>query len=177
MATVKGISEVTKELRKFGADIQKLIDAETEDIANQISGDAKKLAPKNFGKLAQSISSEKAEGGQYRITVNQRYGAYMEFGTGTKVKVPAEFQEIASQFKGTGRGPQLQGQSFDDGLNSIIEWCRHKGIPIIQAKWIFLKILGAGVNPQPFLYPAWTKGKKDYLQRLTSILNKYNKKI
>jgi len=50
MAAVKGIEVVVKELRRFGKDIEKQINAETEDIAFQIENDAKKLAPKNFGK-------------------------------------------------------------------------------------------------------------------------------
>lgn len=33
------------------------------------------------------------------------------------------------------------------------------------------------IRAQPFLYPAWTKGKKDYLDNLKKLLSKYNKKI
>ncbi len=51
--SIKGIDETVKELRKFGKDIEKLIDATTNDIALQIEGDAKVLAPKDLGKLAQ----------------------------------------------------------------------------------------------------------------------------
>ena len=175
--TIKGLSSTISELRKFGEKAEKLINVETQAIAFQIETDAKERAPKNFGKLAQSISHAKVNPSLYKVTVNELYGAYMEFGTGKKVSVPAEWKEIALQFKGTGRGPQLKGNSFDDGLESIVEWCKKKGIPIIQAKWIFLKILGAGVNPQPFLYPAWTKGKKDYQNNLERLLKSLNKKI
>jgi hypothetical protein len=175
--SIKGISETIKELRAFGKDIEKLIDAETSDIADQIESDAKTKAPKNFGKLAQSIGVKKVKSSEYKIYVNESYGAYIEFGTGTKVKVPSEFTEIALQFKGKGRGPQLMGNSFDDGLRSIEEWCLSKGISIFLAKFIFLKILGAGINPQPFLYPAWVKGRKDYLTNLTKLLKAYKKKI
>jgi HK97 gp10 family phage protein len=170
--SIKGISETIKELRAFGKDIEKLIDAETNDIANQIESDAKKLAPKNFGKLAQSISSSKVKESNYKITVNEIYGAYMEFGTGTKVRVPAEMQSIASQFKGGGK----KG-SYKEGLESIKNWCRAKGIDEKFAYVIFAKILGAGVNPQPFLYPAWVKGRKDYLNNLKKLLKAKKKKI
>jgi HK97 gp10 family phage protein len=170
--SIKGISETIKELRAFGKDIEKLIDAETNDIANQIESDAKKLAPKNFGKLAQSISSSKVKESNYKITVNEIYGAYMEFGTGTKVRVPAEMQSIASQFKGGGK----KG-SYKEGLEAIKNWCRAKGIDEKLAYAIFAKILGAGVNPQPFLYPAWVKGRKDYLNNLKKLLKAKKKKI
>lgn len=169
--SVKGISQVIAELRKFGKDAEKIISAETQDVAFQIEEDAKKLAPKNFGKLAQSISRQKVDETNYKVTVNESYGAYMEFGTGTKINIPAEFSDMAATF----RGPT--GKSYKDGLEAIKAWCIAKGIDEKAAYPIFAKILGAGVNPQPFLYPAWTKGKKDYLNNLNKVLKNLKRKI
>lgn len=169
--SIKGIPETIIELRAFGGDIEKIIDAESNDIANQVELDAKKLAPKNFGKLAQSISSSKVKMSNYKITVNEYYGAYMEFGTGAKVSVPSEMTDVAAQFRGGKKG------NYKEGLEAIKVWCRAKGIDEKFAYVIFAKILGAGVNPQPFLYPAWKKGKKDYLVNLTKLLKAYKKKI
>lgn len=171
MAAVKGIEVVIKELRGYGKQIEKQIDAETEDIAFQIENDAKKLAPKNFGKLAQSIHKSKLKESQYTIMVNELYGVYMEFGTGTKVQIPAEFKDMASQFKGQKLG------TYKQGLESIKIWCKAKGIDEKAAYPIFAKILGAGINPQPFLFPSWIKGKKNYLTNLNKVLDKFNKKI
>lgn len=163
---VKGASEVIKELRKYGKDIEKEIDAETEAIAFQIEADAKQRSPKNFGKLAQSISKSKVSESNYKVTVNEDYGGYMEFGTGVKVNVPMEFKDLAASFKNNKKG------TFKQALESIKLWCRAKGIDEKAAYPILAKILGAGVNPQPFLYPAWVKGKKDYLKNLNKLLNK-----
>ena len=168
---IDGISQVISELRSINKEVEKLINYETQAIAFQIENDAKKLAPKNFGKLAQSISNKKIKDSQYKITVNEFYGAYMEFGTGTKVQVPAEFSDIAKSFKGQKSG------TFEKGLEAIKVWCRSKGIDEKAAYAIFAKILGAGINPQPFLYPAWIKGKKDYENNLKKLLAKMNKKI
>lgn len=168
MAAVKGINQVLKQLRKQGKDIERIIDAETQAIAFQIEKDAKTRAPKNFGKLAQSISTLKVEQSIYKITVNELYGGYMEFGTGTKVRVPAEFKDISASLKG-----QKQG-TYKEGLESIRVWCRAKGIDEKFAYVIFAKILGAGIEPRPFLYPAWVKGKKDYLDNLNKLLKKYS---
>lgn len=168
---IDGISQVISELRSINKEVEKLINSETQAIAFQIENDAKKLAPKNFGKLAQSISNKKIKDSQYKITVNEFYGAYMEFGTGTKVQVPAEFSDIAKSFKGKKSG------TFEKGLEAIKVWCRSKGIDEKAAYAIFAKILGAGINPQPFLYPAWIKGKKDYENNLRKLLAKMNKKI
>ena len=45
--------------------------------------------------------------------------------------------------------------SIKQGLEAIKVWCKAKGIPEEAAYPIFAKILGAGINPQPFLYPAY----------------------
>ena len=168
---IKGLASTIAELRAYGKDIDKLINAGAQAIAFQIVTDAKKLAPKNFDKLAQSISHAKVKPALYKVTVNELYGAYMEFGTGSKVNVPAEFADMASSFKGKKQG------TFKQGLEAIKVWCKSKGIPEEAAYPIFAKILGAGINPQPFLYPAYIKGKKDYQNNLERLLKSLNKKI
>jgi HK97 gp10 family phage protein len=169
---IKGLSKTISDLQKAGKDVEKLINAEIEATAIQIEGDAKKLAPKNFGKLAQSISHVKVKNLSWKVTVNELYGAYMEFGTGTKVQVPAEFAEMAKSFQGKkGKG------TFKDALEAIKVWCRAKGIDEKAAYPILASILGAGINPQPFLFPAWQKGKKDLILNLEKLLKSVNKKI
>lgn len=169
---IRGVREVISELHNFGKDIEKKINLEIEAIAIQVEGDAKKMAPKNFGKLDQSISHYKVKDLVWKVTVNEVYGAYMEFGTGTKVKVPAEFAEIAKEFK----GKKSKG-NWKDALESIKIWCKSKGIDEKAAYPILAKILGAGVNPQPFLYPAYKKGEKDLMKNLEKLLKSTNKKI
>jgi len=168
---IKGLNSVISELRAFEKDVEKLIDAETQATAFSIEAESKKLAPKNFGKLAQSISNKKIKISNYKVTVNELYGGFMEFGTGTKVNIPAEFKDMANSFKVQKIG------TFKQGLEAIKVWCRAKGIDEKAAYPIFAKILGAGVNPQPFLYPAWVKGKKEYVENLNKMLGKLKKKI
>ena len=174
---IKGLNSTIAELKAFGEKAEKIINAETQSTAFNIEEDAKKRAPKNFGKLAQSISTSQPISDKNKsiisrvITVNELYGAYMEFGTGSKVNVPAEFADMAATFKGKKQG------TFKQGLEAIKVWCKAKGIPVEAAYPIFAKILGAGINPQPFLYPAWVKGKKDYQNNLERVLKSLNKKI
>jgi len=173
MATngVKGINETIKELRKYGDKIEREIDGETRLIAFQIEKDAITLAPKDNGFLHSKIRHYKVKDSNYAIGANAPYAAYMEFGTGVKVSVPSEMKDIAQSFKGKSKG------TYEEGLEAIEIWCSRKGISKEIAKLIFWKILKVGINPKPFLYPAWVKGKKDYLQNLTRLLSKYNKKI
>jgi len=170
--SIKGVSETISKLKDFGEGMEKKINLELEAIVIQIEADAKKLAPKNFGKLAQSISHEKVKNLVYKVTVNEIYGSYMEFGTGTKVKVPTEFAEMAKTFQGS----KSKG-NWKDALAAIKIWCKAKGIDEKFAYPILAKILGAGVNPQPFLYPSYKKGEKDLMKNLEKLLKSTNKKI
>jgi hypothetical protein len=100
--SIKGIDQVVKELRKIGKDIEIEIDIATSDIANQISAEAKKLAPANMGKLRQSIYPAKITESNYKIVASAPYAAYMEFGTGGLINVPVGWEDLAIQFKGKG---------------------------------------------------------------------------
>lgn len=170
---IKGLNKVLKSLEKFGNEAREEIDIIAMAVANDIAKDAKVNAPKNIGKLSQSISSpaEKVNDRNYKVVVTSPYGGYVEFGTGSKVQIPKEMQEIASKLKKT-KG------SFKEGLESIKDWCKNKGIDESLAYPIFVSIINKGIDAQPFLYPAFVKGRKTFLKDLKQLLNnltaKYN---
>lgn len=116
----------------------------------------------------------------YRVVNTAPYAPYVEFGTGSKVDVPAEWKTYARQFKGRGGG----GNSHDF-LLSIAQWVRAKGITgrysvktrrrlgskssqeqedMAVAYPIFLSIMRNGSRPHPFLYPAYVTGVKKIIQ-------------
>lgn len=161
---VKGINKAIAKIKKGTAEVKRKAEAETEATAYDIADNARQLAPKNLGKLAQSISVFKKSSMFYQIRVNEKYAGYVEFGTGTLVRVPSELKDVANSIKNNPKG------SFTAGLEAIKEWCRNKGIEEKAAYPIFLKILNVGINPQPFIYPAWKRGQKDYLKRLKNLL-------
>jgi len=167
---VKGLKKVLSNLKKFGAEAAVEIDISTMATAEAIKRSAKTLAPKDMGKLAQSIDTVPIGEADYKVVVVADYGAYVEFGTGTKVQVPAEMQEIASQFKNKKSG------SFETGLRAIKDWCKNQGIEESAAYPIFISILNKGIQPQPFLYPAFVKGRKEYKKDLKKLLKKLTKK-
>jgi HK97 gp10 family phage protein len=168
--TIKGLTKVLKDLEEFGKEGKMVIDIVAEVTSMDIVADAKAFAPKNNGKLAQSIAYTKIADADYKVVVNSPYGAYVEFGTGSKVQVPTELQGIASQFKGKKAG------TFEQGLRAIKDWCKNKGIPESAAYPIFMSILEKGQEPQPYLYPAFIKGRKQYLKDLKTVLKKLTKK-
>lgn len=168
--TIKGLTKVLKDLKKFGKEGKMEIDIVSEVTSMDIVADAKAFAPKNNGKLAQSIVYTKIADADYKVVVNSPYGAYVEFGTGSKVQVPTELQGIASQFKGKKAG------TFEQGLRAIKDWCKSKGIPESAAYPIFMSILEKGQEPQPYLYPAFIKGRKQYLKDLKTVFKRLTKK-
>ncbi len=171
MGSVNGVTQTITELRKFGKEAEKVIAGETEAAALSIEEDAKKRAPKNFGKLAQSISTSKINPTNYKVTVNELYGAYVEFGTGLLVKVPPEFEAMANSYKGK------KGGTFQDFIDAMTIWFKAKGYDTKNVWIACINKINNGSEPQPFLYPAWIKGKKDYEKRLKLAIKQFNKKI
>ena len=169
---VKGLSKVLKDLEKFGREADKGTEIVTKSVSVGIVEDAKLAVPKNLGEagLAGKIVFTKVENADYKVVVKSPYGAYVEFGTGAKVKVPAELSKVAAQFKGKKAG------SFEEGLRAIKDWCRNKGIDEGAAYPIFMSILKKGQEPRPYLYPAFVKGRIQYIKDLKHLLTTLTKK-
>lgn len=167
--TVKGIEKTLKRLQKLGNDAEKMVDQTTEGAVTEIALSARSRAPKDSGKLQQSIIQQKVKDITYEVVVTELYGAYVEFGTGAKVSVPAEMQDLANKIKSNPSG------SFEVGLQSIKDWCKRKGIPQEAAYPIFVSILNKGITPQPFLYPAFVQGREQYLKDLKALLKQLTK--
>ena len=80
--------------------------AEVEDAMLSIESEAASNVAVNTGSLKNSIQSKPIKVSKNEITggveVGANYAAYVEFGTGTKVKVPSELSDFAAEFKGDG---------------------------------------------------------------------------
>lgn len=141
---IKGMDKLLKDLANLGEDGVRVISDVTEANARDIEVTAKQKAPKDTGKLAQSIKALEVDKLKWKVLANATglapYAAYMEFGTGGLVEVPSELKEMAIKFKG-------------------------KGVKRID------------LRPQPYLYPALVKGRKQYVDDLEAELKAMTKKI
>lgn len=103
---IKGLDKLVKDLRSLGKEGVQAIADVTEANARDIEVTAKQFAPKDTGKLSQSIKANEVDRLNWKVTANSTgiapYAAYMEFGTGGLVEVPAELSEMAIKFKGAG---------------------------------------------------------------------------
>lgn len=95
-----GFKEFQAKLKRLPNDLQTLADVYVQDAGLEWAQRAKRAAPKNFGQLAGNINSEKTGNMRSEITSGKLYSPYVEWGTGTRVSVPANLQTYAIQFKG-----------------------------------------------------------------------------
>ena len=163
---IKGLDELKKKLGKQGQEIVLIeIRDEIEISANKVRNEAIKRVPVDQGYLRNSITVEGRDM-LWIVYASAGYAAYQEFGTKSKVEIPAEMQEVASQFK----GKKLSEGKFKE---AIADWMRRKGIPE-EALWpIMAKLMSVGVNPQPFMYPGFRQGTKNLQKDIDNIINRY----
>jgi HK97 gp10 family phage protein len=102
----KSINDLLKKLKGKDKEVLDMVRGEVEDALLKIESEAVSNVKVDFGTLKQSIQSTPVKqtktsvrGG---VEVGADYAAYVEFGTGTEVKVPSELKKYAEQFKGKG---------------------------------------------------------------------------
>lgn len=167
---LQGIKEVENALKNLDVSVKKDLSNEINASALKIQSDAKRLAPVNFGQLRNGIKLEKDTDLTFSVNSYASYSPYVEFGTGGKVSVPADFQAYAQTFKGG------KGGKFKDMVEALTLWVKRKGIGNGKndkglAYVIALNILRKGLRPQPFLIPAYEQEKPKLIKRIKDLLN------
>ena len=96
----------TKYLERLSGEIADFVRAEVEDSMLKIEEKAASKVRVNTGNLKNSIQSTPIKVTKKEITggveVGAEYAPFVEFGTGTAVKIPTELTEFAGEFKGAG---------------------------------------------------------------------------
>ena len=168
--SLSGMKELEGKLNKLTTALKEDVGNEINASALKIENQAKRLAPVNFGQLRNQIALTKDSELTYTVAANASYSAYVEFGTGPQVSVPADFTSYAQQFKGK------SGGKFKDMVDALTLWVKRKGVGNGKndkglAYVIALSILRKGMRPQPFLIPAYEMEKPKLIQRLNQLLN------
>lgn len=99
---IKGLMELQLKVKNFNSNLNKEATAIVERGAQVFVRNAKRDAPVDFGVLRNSITYTKSSGIGFEVISGARYSPYLEWGTITKVDVPAEQSSYAIQFKGSG---------------------------------------------------------------------------
>ena len=95
-----------KYLKNLKGDVADYVRAEIEDSMLAIESGAASNVAVDTGALKNSIQSTPIKVSKNQVTggveVGANYAPYVEFGTGTRVKVPSELSNFAAQYKGAG---------------------------------------------------------------------------
>lgn len=91
-----------KEFEDKALNMGKLLEGEMDEAAMLAAKTweqgAKRDAPKDFGRLAQRISSYKVSMGNWEVASPVFYSPYQEWGTGSNAVIPADLISYASQW-------------------------------------------------------------------------------
>ena len=98
--SIKGNQALIKGIRAYEKRSVERTKEELKGWADKTEMDAKRDVPVDTGELQSSIhSTAENEGLVQTVGTNVEYSPYVEFGTGTKVKVPQGLEKYAEQFK------------------------------------------------------------------------------
>ena len=101
-AKLKGAEKYEKILKSMGEKGKRDFAYITKIHAQEIESNAKTNVTVDNGQLKQSISTKPITSLLWRVFTAMPYAAFVEFGTGRKVKVPKGLESYAMQFKGKG---------------------------------------------------------------------------
>jgi hypothetical protein len=163
--TLTGWKEFETKLQNMPKILEQEIDGELEAAAKDWAGMAKDAVVAqsyDTGGLAGGIIHEKIKTGEWQVTSKANYSAYVEWGTKTRVQVPAELSAYAISFKGGG------GQG--DLKKFIFAWCGRKGIAPNLWWPIFISIARFGVHAHPFFFIQMPIIEKELFENVKRIL-------
>lgn len=188
--TILGFAPLAARLKKLTKAVTIEFDAELGAGADSVMNLAKRRAPVYEGKLRNSIESDTNTPFLKKVTANQFYAPFIEFGTKKKVKVPSGLETYASQFK-----KKLNKGNFDTFVDSIQAWMKRKGIKAATqiefkkgkakkrsslsqaiaerqlAIHIATRILQNGINPQPFFFNSFADETPKIISRIKKVID------
>ena len=168
----KGIGALVKKFDELSKEGKVAVQSALNDWADRTASDAKSLVSANSsdeGALLRSISPIYKQGAAEVISTS-KYAAYIEFGTRKFAaayvsSLPQDWATYAATFQ----GKAAMGGSFADLVQSIMGWCKRKGIDEKAAYPIARKIIINGIKQRPFLYPSVIKNTPILIQDIKDI--------
>ncbi len=98
---IAGANILRKQLKNLSLEVQVKIDDYLTSKALDIERDAHQLCTAvDNGFLKSGIIANTTKFLSKSVAANERYSAYIEFGTGHQVRIPPGLEKIAAQFKG-----------------------------------------------------------------------------
>jgi HK97 gp10 family phage protein len=183
---VQGLDQLMGVMKKLPVSVQAELTAEMKITADEIRDGAKRDAPVDEARVKSSISTKKISNSLFEVVAQSSYAGYLEFGTKTKVSVPAGLESVAAQLRG--QGSNVSTSPFE----AIQKWVKRKGIAgtfntrtrrqsrsrdslanIKQTAWlIWRSIRKYGIRPQPYFFKQVAPAEQRLRQRVANIIRK-----
>lgn len=183
---VQGLDRLQSIFKRLPKEVQTDLDNELEATATEIESAAKREAPKDEVRLANSISKKKNGILKYSVVAQTAYAGFQEFGTKTYVDVPPGLEGVANSLKGSSAGS-------GNPLEAITKWVKRKGIAgtfsvktrkqsrskasianIKQVAFlIWRKIRKFGIKPKKYFFKHVEPAQKRLTTRFANVIKKY----
>ncbi len=163
-ARIVGLKELQDKLKRMPAEIREEIGAKIQDAAGKWVKQAKRDAPGDTGFLRTEISAAKVGELSWEVVSGSSYAGYVEFGTRSRVQIPAGLEEVANEVKAR------SGQTSVGAKEAIYEWCRRKGIE--ENLWwpIFISLMTKGMKPHPYFFKQRATIEPELIKNVEQIL-------
>lgn len=154
-----------KQVEKFAKKSDQMLTSLVMTSAYNIMNNAKRNLTANKNRVTSALfNSIKVvmDNGKLiaRVEVNKDYSTNLEFGSKSKMQVPA------------GVDINLKPETtFDELYQSIKLWCKRRGLPKEAAYPIARQIAKVGQEAHPFLHPAYMEEKPKFTSKLKKVFN------
>jgi hypothetical protein len=166
---IKGLDKLQKKIGQLPKELQEEVVGEVQawgfDVNAEQIGLISQQKIQDLGALQQNTKALPKPDGVELIS-NVYYAPYIEFGTGAKVKVPAELNDYASQFRGKKRG------DFRTFVKALEAWLKRKGGNPKFAFIAALNIIKNGQEARPYFFPPYLRKRKELLSRINAVIKK-----
>lgn len=183
---VQGLDQLLSVMKKLPAATQTELAEEMKITADEIRDGAKRDAPVDEARVKNSISSKKISNSLFEVVAQSSYAGYLEFGTKTKVSIPAGLESVAGQLRGS------VGNAATSPYEAILGWVKRKGIAgtfsvksrkaskskasqalVKSAAWaIWNHIRKYGIRPHPYFFKQVEPAEKRLRERVANIIRK-----
>lgn len=181
---INGLDKILALFDQLPKRMQRELYNELKVTAKEIRDGAKKAAPVDERRLAQSITDKEVSKTQFEVIAQSLHAGYQEFGTKSKTVVPAGLESIAQGLKGAVPG---SGSLFD----AILGWVKRKGASgrfsvktkrrlgskatkeqedRTAAYLISAKIRKYGIGPKPYFYKQIPPAEAKLRQRVANMI-------
>jgi len=105
-ANIVGTDALLKKFKSFGEEGERKFEQVTKVTAEEIKEKAKQnittVGAVDNGDLRRSVFNQMLSKLSQKIAVGEKYGAFIEFGTGGSVDIPKGWEKLAGEFRGKG---------------------------------------------------------------------------